>query len=425
VTLTVVPAPTPLRARTGVSLMFFTNGVLFSALLPRYPEIKDGFDLSNSAFGLLVIAFPAGAILAAGLAGRVVRRFGTLRTNAHGSVLLALATMVAAASGEVWLFAVALAAAGAVDSLVDAAQNVQGVLVERWRGRSVINSLHALWSIGAATGGAIGAAAAAADVSPGTQTVVNGVVWSVVAVVACLVAGVPGEVRDRVRAEDAEQHHTDAGPGQSAANGSAAARRLAWRMLLPLVVLAVCGTLVEDVANNWAVLYLRGDAGAPTAVAGLGLTAAVGAQFIGRLLGDRMTDRWGRDVVARTGGLLIAVGAVMVAASPAYPVAFAGFAVAGFGSATLVPAAFAAAGRVRGLPEGTGIAILGWLMRLGFLFTSPAVGALSDLTSLRVALLLPAVAGLVAAHLAHTRLPAQQPAPVSPSPGSPTDSRTR
>lgn len=423
-TRTLVPAPTPLRARTGVSLMFFTNGVLFSALLPRYPEIKDGFDLTNSAFGLLVVAFPAGAILAAGLAGRVVRRFGTLRTNAYGSVLLALATMVAAASGQVWLFAVGLAVAGAVDSLVDAAQNVQGVLVERWRGRSVINSLHALWSIGAATGGAIGAAAAAADVSPATQTVVNGVLWSVVAVVACLVAGVPAEVRERVRAEDAEQH-PDHAAGHAAPAGSAAARRLAWRMLLPLVVLAICGILVEDVANNWAVLYLRGDAGAPTAVAGLGLTAAVGAQFIGRLLGDRMTDRWGRDVVARTGGLLIAVGAVLVAASPAYPVAFAGFAIAGFGSATLVPAAFAAAGRVRGLPEGTGIAILGWLMRLGFLLTSPAVGVLSDLTSLRVALLLPAMAGLVAAYLAHTRLPAQQPVPVSPSPGSPTDSRTR
>lgn len=135
----------PARARTGVSLMFLTNGVLFSALLPRYPEIKAAFDLTNSQFGLLVVAFPTGALVAAGLGGRVIRRLGVLRTNAVGSVLLAVALAVAAASGSVWSFAAMLLLAGAVDALVDAAQNVQGVLVEQWRGRSAMNSFHALW----------------------------------------------------------------------------------------------------------------------------------------------------------------------------------------------------------------------------------------------------------------------------------------
>ena len=180
-------------------------------------------------------------------------------------------------------------------------------------------------------------------------------------------------------------------------------RRHAWRLLVPLVLLAICGTLVEDVANNWVVLYLRDEAGAPLEVAGLGLTVVLVAQFVGRLLGDPMTDRWGRDAVARAGGLLIAAGAALAALAPAYPLAFAGFALAGFGSATLVPAAFAAAGRIPGLPEGTGISVLGWLMRLGFLLTSPAIGGLSDATSLRTAMILPVAAGLVAALLAHTQ----------------------
>ncbi|MCM3556553.1 hypothetical protein M3697_15815 [Janibacter melonis] len=78
-----------------------------------------------------------------------------------------------------------------------------------------------------------------------------------------------------------------------------------------------------------------------------------------------------------------------------------------FGSATLVPAAFAAAGRVPGLPEGTGIAVLGWLMRIGFLVTSPAIGSVADLTSLRAGLLVPVVAGLVAAAVAHGQRRAQ------------------
>lgn len=106
-------------------------------------------------------------------------------------------------------------------------------------------------------------------------------------------------------------------------------------------------------------------------------------------MSDPMTDRWGRAAVARSGGLLIAVGALLIVAAPAYPLAFVGFAIAGFGCATLVPAAFAAAGRLPGLPEGTGIAILGWLMRLGFLLTSPVIGWLSDATTLRTAMLVP------------------------------------
>ena len=127
----------------------------------------------------------------------------------------------------------------------------------------------------------------------------------------------------------------------------------------------------------------------------------IAAQFIGRLLGDPMTDRWGRERVAAAGGLLVALGFVLVIAAPVYAVAFAGFTLAGFGCATLVPAAFAAAGRLPGFAHGTGIALLGWLMRLGFLFTSPVIGVLSDATSLRAAMLVPLAAGLIAALIAH------------------------
>lgn len=393
------------RARAGVSLMFFTNGVLLAALLPRYPEIKAHLALDNSEFGLVLVAFPAGALVAAAYAARVTRALGTLRVAAGGSVLLALAFVLAAASPSAALFAAALFAAGAVDAVVDAAQNIHGVLVEDRYGRSIINSLHALWSMGAAAGGLIGAWCAVRDVDATVQMVVNGTVWAVVAVVATLAARLPSAPRSEASppggaavgagAVGSEQ------PGPpSGAEPSRATRPGTWALLAPIVLLAICGTLVEDVANNWSVLYLQTETAAPVAVAGLGVSVMLAAQFVGRLCGDRMTDRWGRDRVARAGGLLIALGALVAIVAPAYPLTVAGLALSGFGSATLVPAAFAAAGRVPGLPEGTGIAILGWLMRIGFLLTSPLVGVVSDASSLRVAWTVPLLAGLVAASLA-------------------------
>ncbi|WP_299052753.1 MFS transporter [uncultured Nocardioides sp.] len=390
--------PSPRRARVGVALLFLTNGVILSALLPRYPEIKAAFALDDARFGLLVVAFPLGAIVAAPVAGVAIRRLGALVVTALGSVLLAASLAVAGASPGVAPFVVAMALGGALDALVDAAQNVQGVVVEQWRGRSIMNSLHATWSIGAAIGGLIGAAGAAASVDLGLQMAVSGALWAVVAVVAARLAVVPADVKAGL-AEPVPD--PAASPTTRAGAPTGGVRRRAWRLLLPLVVIAVCGTLVEDVANNWAVLYLGGEAGAPAGVAALGLTVVIGAQFVGRLVGDPLTDRYGRDAVARTGGLLIALGAGVAALSPSYPGAFVGFALAGFGCATLVPAAFAAAGRIPGLAEGTGIAIIGWLMRLGFLLTSPVIGVISESTSLRVALLVPVAAGLVAAVLAH------------------------
>lgn len=363
--------------------MFFTNGVLFSALLPRYPEVKAAFGLSNTAFGLVVVAFPVGAVVAAAVAAPMIRWLGARRVVAVGSVLLAAAMAGAGAAPAVGWFVAALVVGGMVDAVVDAAQNVHGVAVEQWLGRSVINSLHAVWSLGAATGGAIGAWAAATGIGLAPQMLVNGLVWSVVVVLGAALAATP-------RDGPAE---TAPPPGPAAVAGPRP-----WRLLAPLVVLAICGTLVEDVANNWVVLYLGQVSGAPTAVAGLGFTVVLVCQFVGRLLGDPVTDRWGRAAVARAGGLLVAAGVVLAAAWPA--AALVGFGLCGFGCATLVPAAFAAAGRVPGLGYGTGIAVLGWLMRIGFLATSPAVGAISDAAGLRVALVLPFAAGIVAAFLA-------------------------
>lgn len=381
---------TPQRARLGVSLMFFTNGALFSALLPRLPELKSSLALSDLAFGFVVVAFPLGSICAAVIAAPLVRRFGARWVVAVGSVLLAAAIAMAGASTVVALLAAALLLAGALDAVVDAAQNIQAVVVEQWRQRSTINSLHAVWSLGAVTGGAIGTWAAAHSIDLFAQLCVTGAAWSVVAVVACGLAATPAP--DVTTSDDA--------PGLGALlGGGTGSRRPLW-LLAPLVVLAMCGTLVEDVANNWAVLFLGRETSTPVQLAGLGYTVVLVSQFIGRLVGDPLTDRWGRAKIARAGGVLIAVGFSLVVIGGTFA-AFAGFALAGLGCATLVPAAFAAAGRIPGLAHGTGIALLGWLMRLGFLVTSPLIGAISQVSNLRLALVVPVVAGVVVTIIAH------------------------
>ena len=61
-----------------------------------------------------------------------------------------------------------------------------------------------------------------------------------------------------------------------------------------------------------------------------------------------------------------------------------------------MPSAFAAAASLPGVSDGAGVTLVGWLMRMGFLVTSPAIGVAATGVGLQVALGLLIVLGLLA-----------------------------
>lgn len=373
------------RARVATAGLFLTNGALFANLLPRYPEIKSDLGLSNTVFGLAVAAFSAGALLTGPAAASLIRRFRSSVVAVVGSVLIAVFTLGAGLAPTGVTLGLALFCAGAADSVTDVAQNVHGLRVQRRYGRFIINSLHAVWSVGAVLGGLIGAGAIYLGIPRTVQLSASGLLFSAV----CLVGYrylLPG-------ADHPSSEHVD---------GTAAARpgRSVYLALAALVGIAVAGAVIEDAGSSWATLYLRDWLTAPAAVAALGYVAVVGFQFLGRLLGDRMVDRFGQRAVVRTGGLIAALGMAAALTFPSVPGTIAGFAAAGFGSATLVPAAMHAADDLPGLRPGTGLTVLTWLMRVGFLGSPIVVGAIADAVSLRAGLLSVPVAGTVVVLLA-------------------------
>ncbi|MFF4245698.1 MFS transporter [Streptomyces sp. NPDC001822] len=382
------PAPAERHARVAVAVLFFTNGALFANLLPRYPQIKADLGLSNAAYGLAVAAFPAGAIAAGLAAGVVVRRLGSARTAVAGTLVTGAGILAAGLADSVVLFAGALFLAGAMDAITDVAQNAHGLRVQRLYGRSIINSFHAIWSIGAVTGGSMAAAAIALGLSRGQHLTLSAVVFAVAACVAlrfCL----PGQDTDSASEPAAD------GIRDRTAGAAVRSRRTVW-MLTALVLIATAGTLVEDAGSSWATLYLSGSLHASVTLAAFGYIALVGAQFVGRSIGDRLVDRFGQRTVARAGGIVAAGGMGLALAVPTVPGTVLGFAAAGFGVATLVPAAMHEADELPGLKAGSGLAIVSWLMRLGFLASPPVVGLVTDATSLRVGLLVVPLAGLLA-----------------------------
>ncbi|HZK31631.1 MAG TPA: MFS transporter, partial [Corynebacterium sp.] len=110
------------------------------------------------------------------------------------------------------------------------------------------------------------------------------------------------------------------------------------------------------------------------------------AQMIGRFTGDLFINRYGRVLVARVGGIFIAAGGALVVLATAPASLYFGLALVGFGCATLVPSAYAAAARLPEMRPSDGVTAVSWLMRLSFLTASPLIGAVAGWVDLRVAL---------------------------------------
>jgi MFS family permease len=368
------------RARAAVAACFFTNAVFYAGLVPRLPEVKEQLGLSSTALGAALAALPLGALLAGLSSALFIRRFGSGRVASSGLVLLGVTVWTVSVAPN-WLgLAAALLVIGALDAIVDVAQNAHGLRVQRLYQRSILNAFHGIWSIGAVAGGVLGSVAAGLGVPLVAHLGGSALVFGALAVVAAR-AMLPGRDDPEPVADDGRRRE-----------------RPRWRAAVPamaaLGVLAACGAFVEDAGASWSALYLRSELGAGAAAAGLGFVALSVAMTVGRLTGDRVVDRFGQRRVARAGGALTAVGMGLALALPSVPSTVAGFALAGLGVATLVPAVYAAADDLPGLPHGVGLAVINWLLRIGFLLSPPLIGALADAVSLRAALLTVVLAGI-------------------------------
>lgn len=390
------PWPQARRARWAAMAAFATNGALPASLLARYAEVKDTLGLSPALFGVMVVGLGLGGALAVHLPGVISRRIGVARSAGFGTAWIGAALVLATggvAIGNPWLVLVALIAAGTGDAVVDVAQNSQGLRVQAAYRRSLLNSMHAGWSVGAALGGAVGTVAAMASM----PLLMHMSVWAGLCILAMAISAHFFLPEPQATA-----------PASVPAESPTTTRRLSWRtwkILLPLAIVALAGISVEEIGNNWSAVLLATERGMSASAAGVGLTVLLGAQFIGRLLGDWVIDRLGDRQALLISLSAVVLGLLTAAWTPIIWISLAGFAVAGLGCAVTVPIAFARADAVPGLAAHSGVTWISWLMRTVALTLAPAIGAISDLMTLPVAFTVVTLIAVVALAL---QLPRQR-----------------
>jgi fucose permease len=369
--------------RTAITALFFVNGAIFSSFFARLPAIKAGLDASDGQLGVALLLATTGLVAAQPLAGALIARRGVLAPALGGALAYAAGLPLAAAAPSVVTLALVLFAMGVANGLLDVAINVEGVAIERRRGRRMLASMHAAFSFGAMAGAGLGGLAAGAGLDPlphlGLVAVAAG------AVVAAASQGLP-----RVTPEGERPR---------------AFARPSWG-LAALGACAFCVLLAEGSVTDWSAVFLNGVAGAGEGLAAAGLTVFSLSMAGSRLAGDRLAERFGPIRVLAAGGLLAAaaLGAGLAAAQPAAGIA--GFAVMGLGLGATFPLIVTVAARDAGGDEAQTIAAVSGMGYVG-LMTGPAlIGLLSDAAGLRQALLLVVALCVAAAALSRSVRPA-------------------
>jgi Major Facilitator Superfamily len=362
-------------AKLGTAVMFLLTGLVFTTWAARVPARRAELGLSEGELAVAFAGLNAGAVLGLQAGAVVVSRCGSRRTLVVALPAFALSLVPIAFAPGIASLTVALLLSALVNSVVDVAINEQGVGLQSSSGRSLLSRLHAMHSLGGVVGGLVAGAAAAAEITVRIHFVV-------VAIVAAVVAGI---VARRLLLPTTELHGSSSEARPGLLTG--------WHGRLVLLgVLAFIFTLAEGGALDWAAVLLHDTLRSSAALAAAGVGTFQGALFAGRLIGDRLIDRFGSVAMFRAGAIVAGGGMTtgLVLGSPQS--ALAGLACLGLGLANLLPIAITAAGSDGRLPVAVAVARVSALGYLGS-FTGPLViSAVSRPTDLRTALVVPAIA---------------------------------
>ncbi|GAA4125533.1 MFS transporter [Knoellia locipacati] len=380
-TTTALPRERVVAARTAVFVVFALAGIAFATWASRIADAKAGLDLSAGQLGATLFAMSAGSMLAMPSTGRLAERFGVVPTIRVGMLIGIVGFGVVGAGVDLaesrLVVAGGLFLIGSGVGVWDVAMNLEGASVERLLGKTVMPQFHAAFSGGTVVSALVGSGMSWASVPLlphllGSALIVTA--GGFVAMRAFLPREVEASEHEKDKAAEADARAEDA----AGAGSTAAPARSAWleprTLLIGLVVLVAAFT--EGTANDWlAVAFVEGH-DLPTWAGVLAFATFLSFMTIGRLLGTRWLDTYGRVPVLRATFVLAVLGSLLVIFGSDW-MAFVGAAVWGVGVSLGFPVGLSAsADDARRAPARMSVvATIGYF---AFIAGPPALGFLGD-----------------------------------------------
>ena len=365
------------RARYAIWVVFLLHGFMLGGWVTQIPLAKDRLETGLGWFGVALLSFAAGAVVAMPLAGAMINRIGSASVILMCGLSFALMLFAPAFAPNLPLFMVGGALLGASVGSMDVAMNAHGLAVERMLKRPVVSGFHGAFSVGAAIG-TIGGAWLLREVGPSTQLMII----SGVSALGLLISS-----RYFLSA--------DVDKGLSGAH-------FAWpsRVTIGLGMLCFLGLMIEGSVADWGALMIKGRFAVDAATAAQAFGFYQTGMAVSRFTGDYLRKRFGSVRMVGVSAVMTALGTAAALVAPNVPLTLAVLVIAGLGIGNVVPVLFVVGGRLEPDAPGRGIAAVTSIGYAGFLAGPPLIGILAQFTSLPFALWLTVAAALIIAAFA-------------------------
>lgn len=350
----------------AIALVFSAFGLGISSWASRIPTFQERLGLNNAELGGVLLGLPAGLLCSLFLAGYLITSIGSKKVAVISSILFSAFLMVISISGSTLTLVVSLFALGFSGSLLNISINTQAVGLESVANKSLMSSFHGAWSLAGLFGAAVGTLMIARSTTPFVH-------YSLIAAVCLAVTAFSARY---LLATDPQSDI----PSPTVFVSD--------KTVLVFGLISFGSTMIEGSMYDWVGVYFKSVLTIGDRLIGLGYTIFMIAMTGTRFAGDFVVRRLGIKRTLQASGALAGLGLMITIALPQVVPASIGFFLIGAGISVVVPVVYSAVGKLKNVSTGPALASVTTMGFVGLLFGPPIIGAVAEVSSLRVSFLL-------------------------------------
>lgn len=321
-------AHTPLsKTQKVIALGFATQGLGYASVMTALPTIKSRFRLSDDQLSIIILGVCIAAALGSILADRLAVKLGSRLAIVIGLLFEAIGIAIAAfsPSAMIMVMVASFLLYGLGLGCLDAALNMQAVMMEQKLGKSVLGGFFACYTAAAFLGALI--------MSATVSTTLGATAALCIAVMMCLITSQVSKRWLFQQKENAALHPQQRSP-------------IPHKQLLIFGVIILIAFTVDSAISTWSSIYLKDILASSATVAPLGYAAYQMGILLTRLSLDYLLKFKSAAWVAFITTLIGATGCAIAGLGHSLAIVITGFALAGVAVGALVPLTFSAAGRL-------------------------------------------------------------------------------
>lgn len=368
------------KARLATLIAFFINGFSVGNFVSRIPDFKSELGISNGLLGASLLCASIGVLSALRPASRNSAKYGSGPVTKYSAFTLALAVPLVGLLFNLSWFLFSLFIYGVLSSIHDLSMNAHAAALENRAGKRVMSTFHAMWSIGGLSGGAVGGLIASTNISIRAHCLGVGLFIFIIALIT----------RNWFLPAVADQHVIEKHE-----------KRKTPRKFAILGILGLCAALGEGAAADWGGVLARETFNSTPLMAALPYVFFSFTMVSGRLSGDYLAHKFGVIKLLTWSGLIAGVGLTAGLLIGNIYGLILGWFLLGIGLSTVIPMVISATGTLANekysgqVSAAEGVALVTGVAYFGFVIGPPLIGFLSDLLTLRWAMLVPAALAII------------------------------